>query len=240
MMSPRYMATSMKELALNNQVRRGRRRTGLLALLPLLTARRAFRLAAGTLKPDAMRRLTYVLLLLIPIGCATSNSVYAPQTQAQRDPLRAQRLTLEAVDVAPSNLAKAESLLREALASDLYHGPAHNNLGIIFLKRGQLYEAASEFEWACKLLSGHPDPRVNLAMTLEQAGRGDEALATYTTALEVYPNYLPAMQGLARLQIREGKPDDKTDVYLHEIAMRGESQRWKEWALAQMIKRAKP
>jgi Flp pilus assembly protein TadD len=107
----------------------------------------------------------------------------------------------------------------------------------VFLKRGQLYEAASEFEWARKLLPGHPDPRVNLAMTLEQAGRSDEALATYATALEVYQNYLPAMQGLARLQIREGKPDDKTDTYLREIAMRGDTARWRDWARTQMIKR---
>lgn len=177
-------------------------------------------------------RLLSVTIALAMVGCATSTSVYTPQTQSQRDPLRAQRLTLQAVDLAPTNPAKAE-----ALASDLYHGPAHNNLGIIFLKRGQLYEAASEFEWARKLLPGHPDPRVNLAMTLEHAGRSDEALATYTAALEVYPSYLPAMQGLARLQIRRGTPDEKTDLYLREIAMRGDTAQWRNWASVQMIRR---
>lgn len=40
---------------------------------------------------------------------------------------------------------------------------------------GWLHKAASEFEWARKLMPGYPDPRLNLAMTLEEAGRIDEA-----------------------------------------------------------------
>ena len=35
-------------------------------------------------------------------------------------------------------------------------------------------------------MPGHPGPRMNLALTLERAGRIDEAMATYDTALEVY------------------------------------------------------
>jgi len=34
-------------------------------------------------------------------------------------------------------------------------------------------------------MPGHPDPRMNLALTLEQAGRTDETIQTYKTALEV-------------------------------------------------------
>ena len=33
----------------------------------------------------------------------------------------------------------------------------HGNLGVLYLNRGELYEAASEFEWARRLLPGHPD-----------------------------------------------------------------------------------
>ena len=35
--------------------------------------------------------------------------------------------------VIASDPAKAESLLREALGYDLYHGAAHNNLGVLLL-----------------------------------------------------------------------------------------------------------
>ena len=131
---------------------------------------------------------------------------------------------------------KAEALLHEALTADLYHGPAHNNLGVLYLKQGRLYEAAHEFEWARKLMPGHPDPRMNLAFTLEQAGRFDEALVTYTTALEVYPNHIPTMQALARLQLRHDLSDEHTRGYLEEIALRGQAAEWRNWARQQMLR----
>jgi Flp pilus assembly protein TadD len=101
---------------------------------------------------------------------------------------------------------EAEAILREALAADLYHGPAHNNLGVVYLRQGRLYEAANEFEWARKLMPGNPDPRFNLALTLERAGRTGEALAMYGTALEVEEGHLPSMQALARWAAARDRP----------------------------------
>src|SRR5690606_9883487 len=155
-------------------------------------------------------------------GCASTpraSGPYQPQTEAARDPLRAQTLTREAAGLMGRDPAKAERLLREALAADLYHGPAHNNLGVIHLRRGDLYEAASEFEWARKLLPGHPDPRVNLALTLELAGKSDRAAEAFETALEVAPEHVPAIQGLARLRVRTGMRDGRTRELLEEIAL---------------------
>jgi tetratricopeptide (TPR) repeat protein len=173
-------------------------------------------------------------------GChAAQSGPYAPQSEATRNPLEAQRLTMEAITVLdrgsdPERLAEAEALLREALTADLFHGPAHNNLGVVYLKRSEWFSAASEFEWSKKLMPGAPDPRVNLALTLERVGRTKEALESYRTALEVYPEHIDAMQGLARLQIRRTKTDDETPRYLREIALRGTSPAWREWAQRQL------
>lgn len=178
-----------------------------------------------------------LLLLLISItiiGCShrTSNP-YSTQSEVARNPLRAQKLTRQAADLIENDKTKAERLLRDALTADLYHGPAHNNLGVLYLSQSKLYEAASEFEWARKLMPGHPDPRMNLALTLERAGRIDEALATYDTALEVYPNHLPTIQALVRLQLRHNQTDDRTGNFLKEIALRSDSY-WQQWARIQM------
>lgn len=190
------------------------------------------------------RRL--IPMMLLPMLCAAALAAacagpgrtgpYAPLTAADRDPARAQRLTLEAADLADQDPVRAEALLREALTADLYHGPAHNNLGVLYLQQGRLYEAAGEFEWARKLMPGHPDPRMNLALVLERAGHIDEAIATYRTALEVYPDHLPTIQALTRIQLMHNRADDTTPAMLEQIALRGETPAWREWAKAQRVR----
>lgn len=184
-----------------------------------------------------MKHLFLVLTLSSALtGCvSTHNSPYQTPSANHRSPLQAERLTLEAAELIHSDPKRAESLLRQALAADIYHGPAHNNLGVVYLQQGKLYEAANEFEWARKLMPGHPDPRMNLALTLERAGRIKEALATYDAALEVHPNHLPTMQALARLQLRTNAPDDRTSSFLREISLRGENEQWRQWARRQSV-----
>lgn len=177
----------------------------------------------------------FSLGIILCTGCAGTRSPYNTVSAETRDPARAQKLTLQAADLldsGPEKLARAETLLREALAADLFHGPAHNNLGVVYLKQSKLYEAANEFEWARKLMPGHPDPRVNLGVTLERAGRMDDAIQAYTSALEAYPDHLPSTQALVRLQIRTGKTDTNTRPRLESIALRGDPT-WQKWARLQ-------
>ncbi len=177
-----------------------------------------------------------IALFFLPACASRTGSPYAPQAEIARDSREADRLNAGAAEVIDTDAAQAEKLLRQALTADLYHGPAHNNLGVIYLKQGQLYQAASEFQWARQLMPGHPDPRLNLAFTLEQAGKADEAIATYRTALEVYPNHLQTTQALARLQLKSGKADAGTRALLEEVALRGESERWRQWARLEMAR----
>ncbi len=177
-----------------------------------------------------------VALVLVPFGCAGHSTIgpYSAQKEVARNPLEAQRLTREAAALMAADPVRAEETLREALTFDLYHGPAHNNLGVLHLNRGELYEAAIEFEWARKLMPGHPDPRLNLALALERAGRVDEAVAACDSALEVFPGHIATTEALARLQLRYRRTDDRTRGFLEEIAMRGESEQWREWARKQL------
>ncbi|MBL8762356.1 MAG: tetratricopeptide repeat protein [Phycisphaerae bacterium] len=179
-----------------------------------------------------------VVLMAVPTGCAStrSTSPYAGQSASARDSSRAEALNQEAAGIIEKDQAVAERLLREALAADLYHGAAHNNLGTLLLRQGKLYDAAAEFEWARKLLPGHPDPRHNLALTFELAGRYDDALATYAAALDVYPEHLPTIQAMVRLQVRAGKTNEHTAALLDTVAMRGETREWREWARMEAAK----
>lgn len=170
----------------------------------------------------------------IAAGCAsTGDGPYSAPTARARNPLEAQRLTQEAAGCMDRDPDTAERLLRQALDADLFHGPAHNNLGVIYLARGELFAAASEFEWARKLLPGLPDPRLNLALTLERAGRTEDAVDEYRSALEVYPGHIETIQALTRCRLRhqpESRDDPEVAANLREIALRGESEEWKVWA----------
>lgn len=171
--------------------------------------------------------------MLLPwSGCAAPprSSPYAPLSEGRRDTTASQRLNQDAAKVLRSDPERAERLLRQALSADLYFGPAHNNLGVVYLGRGMLYEAAGEFEWARRLMPGHPDPRMNLAITLERAGRIDDALTEYAAALEAYPGHVQTMQALVRCQLRHGRRDDRTPGFLEEVSMRGTTPEWREWA----------
>ncbi|MGE4178175.1 MAG: hypothetical protein AB7G65_20330 [Thermoleophilia bacterium] len=194
-------------------------------------------------------------------GCASAGrGPYSAQSEADRNPLEAQRLSMQAAAIldalneqetippgAPGHaeqlaehaeqLARAEALLRRALTADLYCGPAHNNLGVVYLAQSpaRLYEAASEFAFAQRLMPGAPDPRMNLALTLERAGKLDDALAAYRSALDASPAHLPSIQAIARLQIRHARADDRTRDYLGELALRSDPA-WRSWARAQLAR----
>lgn len=186
-------------------------------------------------------RASLIFLMLItamPLGCASPRTTgpYAPADASLRRPADAERLALAAGELIDSEPDRAEAMLREALTADLYCGPAHNNLGVLYLQQGELYEAANEFEWARKLMPGHPDPRLNLGLTLELAGRTDDALDTYRTALEARPGHIRTIQALARLQLRARRTDGELRRRLEEVAMRGETEEWRTWARTQRLK----
>jgi tetratricopeptide (TPR) repeat protein len=184
------------------------------------------------------KRAGWILWLAAACGAPKPTSgPYSPPTEAERSTVQAELLTRQAAALIHGDPARAEALLRAALAHDLYFGPAHNNLGVVFLERGLRYEAANEFEWAKKLMPNHPDPRVNLAILLDQVGRSEDALACFTAALEVYPGYLPALQGLALTTLRSGRDHPQLDDWLDSIALHGESRYWRGWATAMRAQR---
>jgi len=195
-----------------------------------------------------MRRLLPLTIIAALFASCTHvhNTAYTSLDNARRDTALADRLNQEGADLMATEPAKAETLFREALAADLYHGPAHNNLGVLFLGRNKLYEAAGEFEWARKLLPGHPDPRLNLSLTLESAGRFDQAADHARIALQIHPGHIASLQQIARLERLHPphppgtSPDpaatEEVRNRLHEIALRGESDAWKDWARLQLVK----
>jgi Tfp pilus assembly protein PilF len=188
-----------------------------------------------------MKYLPATLFAASALACSSAPSgPYRTPGDGDRDPAKAEQLAREGADLVKSEPTQAESLLRAALTADLFCGPAHNNLGVFFLRGGKLYEAAHEFEWARKLMPGVPSPRTNLALTLERAGHFQEALAAYDSALEVAPEHIVSIQGSARLRVRTGERNDRLRDMVRTVALRGESKEWREWGRAQLARLEAP
>lgn len=185
-------------------------------------------------------RASGLLLLLVLAACGGNRGSYTDDGLAKRDLRAAEACYAQARELRQDDPTACEKKLREALDHDLYHGPAHNDLGVLLHTQGKLYAAAQEFEWARKLMPGHPDPRVNLAMVLEQGGKHADSLQAAASALELRPGYLPAIQTIAWVQLRNGLADAETPKHLDAIANRSDDPAWRDWALRWQRKHQAP
>lgn len=179
--------------------------------------------------------------LLVCAGCASHPHSSGPDLAAS-DPVEAERLAIEAGRLLESAPSAAEAILRKAIALDPYCGIAYNNLGTLQLDGRvsstgpDLYAAAESFQTAARLLPGRADPRVNLGLVMERAGRLDDALRAYGSAVESAPSHIGAVQALTSLEIRCGKSTEQTRERLKMIAVQGTDTSWRSWARDQLLR----
>ncbi len=182
-----------------------------------------------------MRRRPY---LLVTVACALVLAACTRDAEeSSRNVFKARERYAEARQARDKgDDQRAIELLREAVAYDACLGEAHNDLGVLFERHGQLYAAAVAFEAARKNLPGDPRPRHNLAVVLAKGGRIDDALAACAAALEVQADYIPAVQTLAWLHLRYERADEMTASHLRTVRLRGTDKGWRDWAGEQLIK----
>lgn len=128
------------------------------------------------------------------------------------------------------DLPKAEKYLREALEADVNFGPAHNNLGQIYLARHQLYLAAWEFEYAANLMPELAEPLINQGLAYETGERIDRAAEIYQIAYAKFPHHPHAISSLVRARIKQDASPDEIAFLLDELIMHDGRQEWVEWA----------
>jgi Flp pilus assembly protein TadD len=152
-----------------------------------------------------------------------------------RNTMRAQELNEQGLhQIERGEYDAAEEAFRSALESDLFYPPAHNNLGLVLLHKGQVYDAAWEFQFAAKLLPHSVEPRHNLGNVMEQVGRYPLAEQYYQEALEIDPSNIEVMGHLARVYIKSGKKGEDVMFLLRELALRGDGEDWQVWARLQL------
>ena len=176
------------------------------------------------------------VLVASVIGCSTFNTGRAKSyltvpEQPNQNATKAKKLNAEGIAcLEKGKIAEAEELFRQSLAEDIDYGPAHNNLGQVYLGRNDLYQAAWEFEFASNLMPERPECLVNLGLVYERANRLQDAVVYYESALEVQPNHVAAIANLARVYMKMESDSSRTRELLRQLVMMDQRPRWNRWA----------
>ncbi|PYJ11901.1 MAG: hypothetical protein DME93_08890 [Verrucomicrobia bacterium] len=108
----------------------------------------------------------------------------------------------------------SEMLWNHTLAITPDNDTAHNNLGYLFLRRGELDRAISHFETALKIRSGNTSAHynlggalieTNLANALARKGLLGEAIGHYEKAAKLRPDYGDAYFNLGSVLFQQGR-----------------------------------
>src|SRR5262245_49406400 len=96
----------------------------------------------------------------------------------QAEPAHGDALALLGVIcLAQSRWSEAAGHLQRAALSLPHSSPVFDNLGIALARLGKATDAEASFRRAVQLEPNHAETHINLALTLEQRGRIEEAIA---------------------------------------------------------------
>jgi tetratricopeptide (TPR) repeat protein len=116
----------------------------------------------------------------------------------------------------------SESLWTRALDVTSGNHVAHNNLGVLLGRRGQVDQSLQHFEAALAIRLQHRTPRydlsqaiyhTNIADVLRKKGQVDDAIRHAQTALALQPNYGYGLSTLAGALMDKGRVDEAIPLY---------------------------
>ena len=123
----------------------------------------------------------------------------------------------------------SETLWNHTLAVTGENDVAHNNLGFLFLRRGELDKAISEFQAALDIRSRNTETHYSLGAALIQNNLGnafarkqlwDEAIDHLQEAVRLRPDYADAYFNLGSVFFQQGRIDEAIAQWQKALAIR--------------------
>lgn len=107
------------------------------------------------------------------------------------------------------------------------HALAHNDLGVLYQRRGVLAKSQYHHETAVKEDPANINFKKNLAgLYFAELARTDDAIFLLTEILKTHPNDVETLTGLARIALTIGQPDEAS-IFINKVT---ELQPWNEEA----------
>ncbi|HYY29009.1 MAG TPA: tetratricopeptide repeat protein [Chthoniobacterales bacterium] len=113
-----------------------------------------------------------------------------------------------------------DTLWRTTLERNPCAWMAHNNLGVLLLRRGKVEEAISHFRKAIGLNAHDAATQSNLGDAYLALDRVDDAIAQYRTALQIKPNDAASHYNFANALLKQGLIDDALAEYQAALDIR--------------------
>ena len=151
----------------------------------------------------------------------------------------AYQVALQAEEIAPSTLVNYSTLLllreqyddaismsRRALQKPGYARPAlaHTNIGLAYLKQGELAQAEEHFHTALDYQPGLAEAHHNLGLVHERVGKRTKAIQSFREAIRSKPGYTEAHASLGRLLWQDGRPEEARNAFERVIDLAPDSE----------------
>ncbi len=114
------------------------------------------------------------------------------------------------------------SLWTDAVKKSPYKARPHNNLGMVYHKKGMVDEAISEYKKALTINPNLADVHLSLGDIYDEKGRLDKAISEYKRALVIVPNLAEAHYNLGNAYHKKGELDKAINEYKRAIAIKSD------------------
>lgn len=119
------------------------------------------------------------------------------------------------------HLDEAIAMGQRALQVPGYDQPAraYTNIGIAYLNKGALVQAAEHFRKALDYQANLPEVHHNLGLAYTGLGRRTEAIREFHEAIRFRPTYVEAYLGLGNVLLEAGRKDEARLVFERVLAL---------------------
>lgn len=126
---------------------------------------------------------------------------------------------------------RAIILYQQALQLDRNFPDAWNSLAYCYARTGDFDKASQAMDRYAELLPGQPNPHDSYGEILMMAGRYQQALAEYHTALKLDPAFVESQRGLADTLAVMGREKEARQEYASAITKVNDKAEGERWSL---------